>query len=319
MPGYALAAAGGVVTMRRWRPAAIAAVACTAVLVVLPDLAWGAWGKVSAVRYPPGWSAVAAAINADPRPVAVLPADSMRQFSWAGPAPVLDPLPRWVRADVLTTGDLTISGQTVPGEGGRARAVQELLLAGAPADRLAAAGTGWVVAQLGSRGEMGDAAKTLATLPVVYRDGEIAVYRVDGQSPGATAGQRRAAVAAHLVLVGGADRRSRGHGRDYHSGMAIDPNTTAVVLIEYQNDFTTDGGVLHGAVAEVMDKTDMLANTQRGRRRRPRGRRHRHARADHVRRGLQRDQHPPVRHPQGRRRRQRVRQGQLGRGDRRRA
>ena len=45
--------------------------------------------------------------------------------------------------------------------------------------------------------------------------------------------------------------------------MAIDPKTTAVVLIEYQNDFTSEGGVLHGAVSEVMDKTDMLANTQR--------------------------------------------------------
>ena len=44
--------------------------------------------------------------------------------------------------------------------------------------------------------------------------------------------------------------------------MAIDPKTTAVVLIEYQNDFTTEGGVLHGAVAEVMDKTGMLANTR---------------------------------------------------------
>lgn len=45
--------------------------------------------------------------------------------------------------------------------------------------------------------------------------------------------------------------------------MSIDPTTTAVVLIEYQNDFTSDGGVLHGAVSEVMDKTDMLANTKR--------------------------------------------------------
>ena len=43
--------------------------------------------------------------------------------------------------------------------------------------------------------------------------------------------------------------------------MAIDPKTTALVLIEYQNDFTTEGGVLHGAVSEVMDKTGMLANT----------------------------------------------------------
>ena len=45
--------------------------------------------------------------------------------------------------------------------------------------------------------------------------------------------------------------------------MAIDPKTTAVVLIEYQNDFTSEGGILHDAVREVMDKTDMLANTKR--------------------------------------------------------
>jgi ureidoacrylate peracid hydrolase len=44
--------------------------------------------------------------------------------------------------------------------------------------------------------------------------------------------------------------------------MAIDPSTTAVVLIEYQNDFTSEGGVLHGAVEAVMDKTDMLENTK---------------------------------------------------------
>jgi nicotinamidase-related amidase len=44
--------------------------------------------------------------------------------------------------------------------------------------------------------------------------------------------------------------------------MAIDPKTTAVVLIEYQNDFTSEGGVLHGAVAEVMDQTGILAHTR---------------------------------------------------------
>jgi nicotinamidase-related amidase len=43
--------------------------------------------------------------------------------------------------------------------------------------------------------------------------------------------------------------------------MTIDPKTTAVVLIEYQNDFTSEGGVLHGAVQEVMESTKMLANT----------------------------------------------------------
>src|SRR6204780_1703057 len=44
--------------------------------------------------------------------------------------------------------------------------------------------------------------------------------------------------------------------------MALDPKTTAVVLIEYQNDFTSDGGVLHGAVLDVMKTTDMMANTR---------------------------------------------------------
>ncbi|MFV8749074.1 cysteine hydrolase [Nannocystaceae bacterium ST9] len=45
--------------------------------------------------------------------------------------------------------------------------------------------------------------------------------------------------------------------------MAIDPSKTAVLLIEYQNEFATEGGVLHGAVAEVMKRTEMLANTSR--------------------------------------------------------
>ncbi|HEY5179561.1 MAG TPA: cysteine hydrolase [Dermatophilaceae bacterium] len=45
--------------------------------------------------------------------------------------------------------------------------------------------------------------------------------------------------------------------------MSIDPSKTAVVLIEYQNDFVSEGGALHGAVEAVMDKTDMLANTKK--------------------------------------------------------
>jgi nicotinamidase-related amidase len=43
--------------------------------------------------------------------------------------------------------------------------------------------------------------------------------------------------------------------------VSIDPASTAVVLIEYQNEFTSQGGVLHGAVAPVMAETNMLANT----------------------------------------------------------
>jgi len=41
----------------------------------------------------------------------------------------------------------------------------------------------------------------------------------------------------------------------------MDPKRTAVVLIEYQNDFTSEGGTLHDAVKPVMNSTNMLANT----------------------------------------------------------
>ena len=39
------------------------------------------------------------------------------------------------------------------------------------------------------------------------------------------------------------------------------PQQTALVLIEYQNDFASDGGTLHPAVKPVMESTNMLANT----------------------------------------------------------
>jgi ureidoacrylate peracid hydrolase len=42
----------------------------------------------------------------------------------------------------------------------------------------------------------------------------------------------------------------------------MDPKTTALVLIEYQNDFTSPGGTLHEAVKPVMESTNMLANTK---------------------------------------------------------
>lgn len=45
--------------------------------------------------------------------------------------------------------------------------------------------------------------------------------------------------------------------------MPVDPKRTAVVLIEYQNDFTSEGGVLHDAVKDVMGQTGMLENTRR--------------------------------------------------------
>ncbi|KAG2500452.1 hypothetical protein HYH03_002019 [Edaphochlamys debaryana] len=41
----------------------------------------------------------------------------------------------------------------------------------------------------------------------------------------------------------------------------LDPKTTAVVCIEFQNEFATPGGKLHDAVKDVMESTQMLEKT----------------------------------------------------------
>lgn len=42
----------------------------------------------------------------------------------------------------------------------------------------------------------------------------------------------------------------------------LDPKKTAIVMIEFQNDFTTEGGSLHDAVKGVMESSNMLENAQ---------------------------------------------------------
>jgi hypothetical protein len=127
----------------------------------------------------------------------VLPVDSIRRFDWAGDVPVLDPLQRWVRADVLTTGDLTIAGRTVPGEGDHARDVQRLLLTGTDRDKLAAAGVGWVVVE--SQWPTSYSPPVLS-LPVAYHDEDLTLYRVGGDHPAAAG--RGIVLAAHWVWLG---------------------------------------------------------------------------------------------------------------------
>jgi hypothetical protein len=209
MPGYALAGAGAVLTLRRWLRPAVTALACCAALVLsLPDIAWGLWGKVEPVQYPADWTTVAAMINDAPGDVAVLPAGIMRRFTWSGPAPVLDPLPRWVRADVLMTGDLTVSGETVLGEGDHAREVQRMLLDGVAPAKLADMGVGWLVIESSAGGDMGSAARTLERLPAMHRGGDLVLYHIGGKTTAVPVNRRHITVIAHLVwlamLAGGA-------------------------------------------------------------------------------------------------------------------
>ena len=49
---------------------------------------------------------------------------------------------------------------------------------------------------------------------------------------------------------------------DDNSLPSLNPEETAVVLIEYQNEFTTDGGALYGAVKDCMEATGTLENSK---------------------------------------------------------
>lgn len=227
VPGYALCAAAGCLALSAaWQrraavgPALVGAAFIAVLVVPLLDLAWGAGGRIRPVRYPPGWERVAAEVHgaAD---VAVLPGGMFRRFPYSGGAPVLDPAPRMLPADVLQTGELPVRGRTVAGEGTRAGEVERLLLGGGAPGELAARGVGWVLVERTTPGPLGDSAVTLAGLEQVYADTDLALYRVpdpvDGseraesvaaEEHAASAARRRWAGLAHgawaVVLVGGA-------------------------------------------------------------------------------------------------------------------
>jgi len=52
-----------------------------------------------------------------------------------------------------------------------------------------------------------------------------------------------------------------GSSDDQEETFELLPSETALVLIEYQNEFTSEGGKLHDAVKDVMAETNMLANS----------------------------------------------------------
>ena len=45
--------------------------------------------------------------------------------------------------------------------------------------------------------------------------------------------------------------------------LTLNPEETACVFIEFQNEFTTEGGALYDAVKECMEKTGTLGNARR--------------------------------------------------------
>jgi cyclic pyranopterin phosphate synthase len=72
----------------------------------------------------------------------------------------------------------------------------------------------------------------------------------------------RSNVAAKRCAAYERHRRLTPNGTRNRSAPTMNPETTAVLFIEYQNDFVSEGGAQHDAVVEVMRSTDMLTNSR---------------------------------------------------------
>ncbi|GIG88550.1 hypothetical protein Pen02_34860 [Plantactinospora endophytica] len=140
-------------------------------VATLPDLGYGVAGRLRPVHYPADWDIVAARVAEQPGPVLSLPLSAYRNYPWNPGSVVLDPLPRYLPAEVVVDDTLVVGDLAVAGENSRAGGIRRLVGSGAPVAR---SGVRWVVVQRDAAGPV--AGETLAGLHVVYSGPELTLY-----------------------------------------------------------------------------------------------------------------------------------------------
>ncbi len=161
---------------------AIALVPALLPIAALPDLVWGAAGRLEPSSYPAAWADVRAAIEAsdgDGGDLVVVPYQPFRRFPWAGDRTLLDPAPRYLGVEAVVPDALPVGGDTVvPGEDRRAAEVGAALEGDDPARDLAALGVGWIAVEQDTPGDVPDG--LLESLESVEINGTLDLYRVPG-------------------------------------------------------------------------------------------------------------------------------------------
>ncbi|WP_199442719.1 hypothetical protein [Umezawaea beigongshangensis] len=190
--GFALAVETARERVRGRASAAVAAAGALLPIALLPDLAWGGFGRLEPVRPPADWTAVHAVLAHDPRPgdVAVLPLSAFRRFAWNDGRTQLDPAPRFLPRTTITDDSLRVGGVVVGGEDERAARVGALLREDGD---LTAAGVGWVLVEHGTPGPL--PRRTLARLERVFDGPWLTLYRVPGAVGAGPGGPAAAPVA----------------------------------------------------------------------------------------------------------------------------
>ncbi|PSL04075.1 hypothetical protein CLV30_10677 [Haloactinopolyspora alba] len=181
---------------------AVLIVAALLPVAALPDLAWGAAGRLTPVEYPAEWSQVRTALAQTPGDgdLVVLPFQPFRSFPWTDGRTVLDPAPRFLRIETVVPDTLPVGGTVVPGEDERAARVGAALRGPEPLAGLAAAGVGWVAVHRDTPGTV-PTAVTSGAEPVELT-GRLDLYRVPGTvEPWTEIPSARPVVLADIVFL----------------------------------------------------------------------------------------------------------------------
>ncbi|SDG63331.1 hypothetical protein SAMN05421505_10652 [Sinosporangium album] len=168
------------------RPGAVSAVAP---LLLLPGLAFGAWGRLAAVDYPGDFERIRALVAADRTPgdVLLLPWESYRAYDWNGRRSSLDPLPRFLPRHVVWNDAVRVGDLVIGMEDPRAKALDPLIRSSRSlAEPLREAGFRFVVLD-GDRREWNGFQSRLAGAVQVHSGPHAALYALnvpDGQVSG---------------------------------------------------------------------------------------------------------------------------------------
>lgn len=209
----AVRAAGAVLSRSSDRAAGAALLVGAALLPVMamPDLAWGALGRLVTTQYPSDLDAIRAELSVAPDgDVVSLPWQTFRAFPWNDGGRVsLDPVPRAMPHTVLSSGSLPVlrggTVVTLPGDDPRAAEVEAALAAQEP--------LGPVLSRLGVSyavvaSDLPDADRDLpeGSQPL-YLGSSFSLYALTAphpETPSRSVAAPAAALSAYIVVLAGA-------------------------------------------------------------------------------------------------------------------
>ncbi|SMD21663.1 hypothetical protein SAMN05661093_06946 [Kibdelosporangium aridum] len=146
-------------------------------ILAMPDLAWGGFKQLEAVRYPVDWITVSDIIADDPQSgdVLTLPMASFRRYPWNENRTQLDPAPRILPRTTVIDDVVVVDGRPITGEDPRVNEIRQTL---EDNGNLGVHGIGWVLVEHRTPGRVEQA--TLDRLKHEWSGPWLSLYRVPG-------------------------------------------------------------------------------------------------------------------------------------------